>query len=145
MGGRFRERVGDPLPIVLKLFLQSTKASVTRSLCLKQFSMSPTVSELWAEKFSNSPQDDNIHKWLFSCQCHSIGGLFRSLCLSFVCRTVYCGQTVQDRPIWDNHPTNVPEMTSLAASPQLQNAIKYYTKCVKRVQPAKESNNSTTV
>ena len=32
-----------------------------------------------------------------SCQCYSIGGLFRSLSRSIVSRVVYCGQTVQDR------------------------------------------------
>ena len=32
-------------------------------------------------------------------RCHSIGGLFRSLRLSVICCVVYCGQTVQDRPM----------------------------------------------
>ena len=41
--------------------------------------------------------------------------------------------------------TNLPDMTSLAISGWLQNAIKYCTKYVKRVCAAEESNNSATL
>ena len=41
--------------------------------------------------------------------------------------------------------TNLPDMTSLAVSGRLQNAIQHYTKVRKTDPASKESNNSTTV
>ena len=41
--------------------------------------------------------------------------------------------------------TNPPDMTSLAASSRLQNAVKYYTKVHKTGAQAKESNSSATI
>ena len=49
------------------------------------------------------------------------------------------------RVSWTISPTNLLDMTSLASSGRLQIAIKYRTKCAKRVRAAKKLNNSATV
>ena len=60
-------------------------------------SLSQGCCDIWPRKFSLRLYDIKTQSFL-GRRCYSIGDLLPSLCLS-VCRVVYCGQTVQDRPI----------------------------------------------
>ena len=73
----------------------SASKIVTRFLRLKA-----TCFDFWLH-WPNSILANRSTRWFLGRRCYSIGGLFRSphlICLS-VCLVMYCGQTMQDRPI----------------------------------------------